>query len=305
MTLLTSPGIASFASWVEQLIAESTGKEGKGILPVADEPPGPAEVYGEDRVFVYLRLEGDTALDDRVDLLERAGHPVVRLFLNDRYDIGGEFFRWEMATVIVGRRIGINPFDQPNVESAKILARKMVAAYKEQGTLPVLTPTLTADGITIYAGRPAATIREALQAFLSLARGGRSYVCLQAYIQPSPAADAALQALRTSIRDGLRVATTLGYGPRFLHSTGQLHKGDAGNGLFIQFTAKMPNDAPIPDVAGEEKASMTFGVLKTAQALGDRQALIDAGRQVLRIDLGDAVAGSLKILTAIESRSAL
>jgi transaldolase/glucose-6-phosphate isomerase len=275
VTFITSPAIASFGDWVEQLIAESTGKEGVGIVPVVGEAVGSPAVYSDDRLFVYLQLEGDGTFDAAVQ-------PVVRLRLRDLYDLGGQFFLWEMATAVAGYRLGINPFDQPNVEAAKVLARKMVAAYGETGRLPedVLAP-LTA---------------EALNKFLAQARAG-DYVALQAYVQPTLETDAALLALRARLRDRLRLATTLGYGPRFLHSTGQLHKGDAGNGLFIQFTSDAGQDVAIPDEAGRPESTMTFGVLKVAQALGDKQALLDAGRRVIRFHLGTDVVGGLKELT--------
>ncbi len=282
VTLITSPAIASFGDWVEQLIAESTGKEGKGILPVVGEPLGPPDVYGDDRLFVYLRLEGDDTHDAAIQALEDAGHPVVRLRLNDLYDLGGQFFLWEMATAVAGHLLGINPFDQPNVEAAKVLARKMVAEYKQQGTLSAV--------------EAAPLTGAALDRFLAQARL-RDYVALQAYVQPTAETDAALAALRRRLRNRFRLATTVGYGPRFLHSTGQLHKGDAGHGLFIQFTADDPRDAAIPDEAGLPESSISFGVLKMAQVLGDRQALLDAGRRVIRFHLGDDVVGGLKRLT--------
>ncbi len=303
ITLITSPALASFGDWVEQLIAESTGKDGKGIVPVVGEPVGTPEVYGPDRLFVYLRLKGDEAHDSAVRTLEEAGHPVVRLHLEDLYDLGGQFFLWEMATAVAGARIGINPFDQPNVEAAKKLARKMVDSYKKEGELPELSPAFQSDGMRVYADFGANSVGEALQRFLSLAQpgdddgAGRSYVALQAYIEPTPETDEALRNLRVRIRDRYRLAVTTGYGPRFLHSTGQLHKGDAGRGLFIQFAADMPNDAPIPDRANENTSSISFGVLKDAQALGDRQALLDAGRKVIRFHLGKDVVGSLRRLT--------
>ncbi|MFQ6101285.1 MAG: glucose-6-phosphate isomerase [Anaerolineae bacterium] len=306
VTFAISPAIASFGDWVEQLIAESTGKEGKGILPVVGEPLGPPEVYGSDRVFVHLRLgsplpgpppqagEGDH--DVALSLLEAAGHPVVRLHLRDPYDLGGQFFLWEMATAVAGHLLGINPFDQPNVEAAKVQARRMVAEYREKGTLPAQTPALSGDGIAIYGDVKAASPAEALTTFVSQAQPG-NYIALQAYLQPTAETDAALAALRVRLRDRFRVATTVGYGPRFLHSTGQLHKGDAGNGLFIQFTADDSHDAPIPDEAGSPESSISFGVLKTAQALGDEQALLDAGRRVIRFHLGADVVGGLRRLS--------
>jgi transaldolase/glucose-6-phosphate isomerase len=280
-TFVLSPAIASFGDWVEQLIAESTGKEGRGILPVVGEPLGPPEVYGDDRLFVHIRLDGDETHDAALDTLEAAGHPVVRLNLRDRYDLGGQFFLWEMATAVAGHRLGINPFDQPNVEAAKVLARRMVAEYTEKGTLP--------------SGESAPLSPEALKEFLAQAQPS-DYIALQAYLRPTAETDTALLRLRTRLRDRLRLATTVGYGPRFLHSTGQLHKGDAGRGLFIQFTADDPRDAPIPDEAGSPESSITFGVLKAAQALGDRQALLDAGRRVIRFHLRDDVVGGLKRL---------
>ncbi|MCI0693653.1 bifunctional transaldolase/phosoglucose isomerase [candidate division KSB1 bacterium] len=296
VTLILSPPIKYFGAWTEQLIAESTGKEGKGILPVDGEELGAPNVYANDRLFVYLRLEGDTIYDAKVEALRQAGHPAVQLNLRDLYDLGAEFFRWEMATIVAGRRLGINPFDQPNVESAKVLARQMVTAYQKEGKLPEQTPSLRANGVTIYSDVAAKTLDEALNKFLAQANSGREYVALQAYIQPTPETDAALRKLRTKIQTSLRLATTIGYGPRFLHSTGQLHKGDAGNGLFIQFTSDPKQDAAIPDEAGKAKSAMTFGVLKLAQALGDRQALLDAGRRVIRFHLGGDVVGELQKL---------
>jgi transaldolase/glucose-6-phosphate isomerase len=271
VTLAVSPAIARFGDWVEQLIAESTGKEGRGILPVVVEPLGPPGVYGDDRLFVHLRLNGDPTHDAGVQALEDAGHPMIRLNLHDPYDLGGQFFLWEMATAVASHRLGINPFDQPNVEAAKVLARRMVAEYTERGALP--------------SGESAPLTAGALNEFLAQAQPG-DYIALQAYLQPTAETDTALAALRIHLRDQFRLATTVGYGPRFLHSTGQLHKGDAGHGLFIQFTADDPRDAPIPDEAGSPDSSITFGVLKAAQALGDRQALLDAGRRVIRFHLG-------------------
>jgi len=298
LTVVASPPLAGFGVWVEQLIAESTGKQGTGILPVADEPLGPATVYGQDRLFVYLRLDGDTTHDAALRALEAAGHPVVRLRLRDRLDLGGEFFRWQMATALAGRRLGINPFDQPNVESAKQLARRMVATYHQDGSLPAPTPSLQADGIRVYADTGGTSLPDAAAAFLAQARP-RDYVALHAYIQPTAAAASALEQLRVGLRDRLGLATTTGFGPRFLHSTGQLHKGDGGNGLFIQITADDPHDIPIPDRAGSSASTMTFGVLKAAQALGDRAALQAAGRRVIGFHLGqDVAAGLARLLHA-------
>lgn len=296
LTLIASPAIGAFGDWVEQLIAESTGKEGRGIVPVLGEKPGSPEVYGKDRLFVYLHMEGDDSLDGAVQDLENAGHPVVRLRLKDAYDLGGQFFLWEMATAVAGHRIGINPFDQPNVESAKVLARRMLGDYRKEGKLPDLVPTLRAGGITVFGDVVSETPGDAMIAFLGQALPG-DYVALQAYVQPGPGIDHALLTLRSFLRGRYKLATTVGYGPRFLHSTGQMHKGDAGRGLFLQWTADDPRDVPIPDEAGLPASSVTFGVLKTAQALGDRQALLDAGRRVLRIHLGPHSIAGLTSLT--------
>jgi hypothetical protein len=286
VTFVLSPPLASFGDWVEQLIAESTGKEGKGILPVVGEPLGPPGVYDDDRLFVYLRLDGDSASnnehDSAVHALEGAGQPVVRLRLRDLYDLGEQFFLWEMATAVASHRLGVNPFNQPDVEAAKVLAREAIAAYGETGTLP--------------GDEPAALGAATLAGFLAQAQAG-DYVALQAYVQPTAEVDAVLLALRTLLRDRLRMATTVGYGPRFLHSTGQLHKGDGGNGLFIQFTADDARDAPIPDEAGSPDSAITFGVLKMAQTLGDKQALLAAGRRVIRFHLGSDIVGGLRLLT--------
>ncbi|MEM7009655.1 MAG: hypothetical protein AAF462_11030, partial [Thermodesulfobacteriota bacterium] len=303
VTLIASPPIESFGAWAEQLIAESTGKIGKGILPVDREPIGPPNNYANDRLFVYLRLAGDTTYDRKVKVLEDHGHPVVRINLQDIYDIGGEFFRWEFAIAIAGMIIGIHPFNQPNVEAAKVLARKMIAQYQEKGKLPYVRPTLTEKGITVYSSFKAKSVEDSLKKFLKLAKKGRnggkgrSYVTLQAYVKPDDATYEAMQKFRKKVQAKYQLATTSGFGPRFLHSTGQLHKGDAGNGLFIQFTSEMPEDVPIPDEAGKKASSMSFGVLKTAQALGDRRALLNNKRNVITFHLGEDVVKDINRLT--------
>lgn len=299
ITFVISSQVASFGDWLEQLIAESTGKEGKGILPVIGEDIEAPGEYGEDRLFVQLCLEGDTTADAAVAALEQAGHPIVRILLRDPYDLGGQLFLWEMAVVVAGHRLGINPFDQPDVEAAKILARQAVDEYKKKGSLPIETPFLSKDGIEVYGEMLADTPAEALKAFVAQAKPG-SYVALQAFLEPTPEIDGALQALRMGLSRRLRLATTRGYGPRFLHSTGQLHKGDAGRGLFIQFTCDDARDASIPDEAGSAASSITFGILKAAQALGDRRALATAGRRVMHLHLGkDAVKGLRRLHAAI------
>jgi hypothetical protein len=262
---------------------------------VGSESPGAPEVYGDDWLFVYTGADGSDGEDSagRLKDLAQAGNPVVRIEAREPYDLGGEMFRWMMATAVAGHILAINPFDQPNVESAKVLARQMVAEYQEQGSLPELQPTLQEPTITVYGSGEAKRAAEALEEFLSQARPG-DYMALQAYVKTSQETTSSLQRLRL----WLRVATTVGYGPRFLHSTGQLHKGDAGNGLFVQFTADDERDAPISDEAGSAVSSLTFGVLKEAQALGDRQALLDAGRRVIRFHLDEDVGDGLSRLTA-------
>jgi len=295
LTLVVSPAVASLGDWVEQLVAESTGKEGKGVLPVVGEPLGEPDVYGADRFFVHIGLAGEDERDAALEALVRAGHPVVRLCMEDFFCLGGQFFLWEMATVVASHILGINPFNQPNVESAKVQARKMVAAYLEKGELPRSEPSREFEGVQVYGRVQGSCPTEALDRFAEWASSG-AYMALQAYLPPSSRVDEALEALRVRLRDKYRLAVTTGYGPRFLHSTGQLHKGDAGRGLFVQITADSPRDAPIPDEPGGETASMTFGVLEEAQAAGDRQALLDAGRSVLRFHLtGDVVDGLRKL----------
>jgi transaldolase/glucose-6-phosphate isomerase len=284
LTLILSESVAHFGDWIEQLVAESTGKEGKGILPVIGEPLGAPEVYGTDRVFVSLRLNGDESDDVPLLKLQEAGHPVVRIRLRDRYDLGGQFFLWEMAAAVAGHVMQINPFNQPDVEASKRRAREMIDRYEKEGELPQ--------------GPRSPLSREELLSFLGQARPG-DYVSLQVYVQPTPELDQALQVLRTRLRDRYKLATTIGYGPRFLHSTGQLHKGDAGNGLFIQLTDDATHDVSIPDQAGSASISISFGILEEAQALGDLQALHEAGRRVIRFYLGSDVVGSVRKLTAI------
>jgi glucose-6-phosphate isomerase len=299
VTLIISAQAASFGDWLEQLIAESTGKEGKGILPVIGEEIGAPEAYGEDRLFVHLCLEGATAADAAVAALEAAGHPIVRIALHDLYDLGGQLFLWEMAVAVAGHRLGINPFDQPDVEATKMFARQAVDEYEDKGALPMEAPVLIQDGIEVYGEATADTPAKALTNFVAQAEPG-GYVALQAFLEPTPEIDGALQDLRRGLGSMFRLATTRGYGPRFLHSTGQLHKGDAGKGLFIQFTADDMRDAPIPNEAGAAASAITFGILKAAQALGDRRALAAAGRRVLRFHLGkNALQGLAKLIKAI------
>jgi glucose-6-phosphate isomerase len=289
LTIIADDEVASFADWLEQLIAESTGKSGTGIVPVVGEPGASPDAYGTDRLFVHLQWSDTGAQDRTVQALIDAGHPVIRVRFRDRYDLAAQFFLWEFATAVAGARLGIHPFDQPNVESAKQQSRQMMSAYMESGSLPEPRPSLEVDGVQVYLGaadgaRPKSPA-DALAAFLTQARVG-DYFSIQAYLQPSTAVEKLLRTMQDRLRERTKLATTLGFGPRFLHSTGQLHKGDRGNGLFIQLTDRAAADVVIPDEPGSSRSSLPFGILIQAQSLGDRQALLNEGRRVLRIDLG-------------------
>ena len=278
VTLHASPGLESFPSWLEQLIAESTGKDGKGIVPVADEPLGSPESYGKDRVFVRLEWDGSEGdgQDTSFRALEAAGHPSIRIGLAEKADLGGEFFRWEFAIAAAGAALGIQPFNQPDVELAKGLARKAMAkgAHGLGATAP-----------TVSSARPE-ELERGLREWMGRARPG-GYVAIQAYLSPARQTTSHLQDLRCRIRDRSRLATTLGYGPRFLHSTGQLHKGGPNTGLFLQLVDEPVDDFPVPET------DFTFGALIHAQAMGDYLALIERGRRVLRVNLGRDVIGGL------------
>jgi transaldolase/glucose-6-phosphate isomerase len=269
-TFIVSNKIASFGYWVEQLIAESTGKEGKGILPVEGEAPGKPTAYGNDRVFVYLRLGRDAKHDKAVKALEKAGHPVIEIQLSDVYELGGEFLRWEIATAVAGRVLGINPFDQPNVQEAKDITKQYLAELAQSGRLPeagaALSPATEDFGVR-------------LRKYFSLVRRN-DYIALMAYFERTPRREKLLRELQALLRDQTRAATTIGYGPRFLHSTGQLHKGGANNGVFLQLLVDDVVDAPI------EGEPYTFSGLKQAQALGDYGALLARRRRVVRVQLG-------------------
>ena len=297
LTIFTHPAIASFGDWVEQLVAESTGKEDAGIVPIIGEPVSLPQLYGSDRLFVMITYSGDTSLDQFSQALQAAGHPVIHINLTDMYDLGGQFFLWELTTAIASYFLRINPFDQPNVESAKKAARAMVAEYQHSGRLPSLVPALAEDGISVFGETEADTPGEALRSFLSNTRPG-DYIALQAFIKPDDNTAAALNNLRENLLDTYHLATTVGYGPRFLHSTGQLHKGDSGRGWFIQLTADHPQDILIPLDAGRPESIISFGILEYAQALGDRQALLDAGRHVLRLHLAGDVAEKIRFLAS-------
>lgn len=295
LTLLASPQVSMFGSWVEQLIAESSGKEGKGILPVVDEGPQSLELYGEDRFFVHLRLAGETSLDASVAALQSAGHSTFRLEMDDLYDLGAQFILWELATAVGGAHLRINPFDQPNVEASKRSARDMIQTYHQRGYLPFPPPNLIEGDIQVISDLQAGSLADTLHQFLAQAERG-SYIALQAFLPPTPQSTARLQALRQALCKHTRRAVTCGFGPQYLHSTGQLHKGDAGKGLFIQLLAPIDKDEEIPELSGTAGPSLTFGVLLAAQALGDREALLQAGRKVLTLRLGDDLETSLEQL---------
>jgi transaldolase/glucose-6-phosphate isomerase len=303
LTLTTDAAIASLGLWVEQLVAESTGKEGKGIVPVAGEPLGAPEVYGNDRVFVHIavgQIDADT--DAKLNALQAAGHPVIRRTLNDTLDLGEEFYVWEMATALAGVLMEINPFDQPNVQESKDNTKALLEDFKRDGSLSEQSLAAEGDGLRIYADdetiaelgaslTPAAFIK----AHINRAQAG-DYVALLAYVQETEANDAALQAIRTIIHERHATTTTTGYGPRFLHSTGQLHKGGGDNGVFVQLTADDNPDIPLP---GE---LFSFGVLKQAQALGDFQSLASRDRRAIRVHLGVNVeAGLQQLLNILQS----
>ncbi len=296
ITFIASPGVAAFSVWVEQLIAESTGKNGRGILPVAGERPSAPDCYGDDRFFVYIRLAGDDndALDKQVKVLEAAGQPVVKILLEEKEDLGGEFFRWEMATAAASSVLGINPFDQPDVEAAKIRAREFMAAFQKTGGLPADVPAMVDGDLEVYGVKETDSVGASLAGFLKLASPG-DYLALMAYVPRTNETDVALDSIRHTLRDKLKLATTIGYGPRFLHSTGQLHKGGGNTGLFIQITHDPEQDVAIPGEA------YTFGVLIAAQAMGDYQVLAERRRRLIRFHLkGDVVSGLKRLQEVLE-----
>lgn len=293
LTYIISPNISFFGAWVEQLIAESTGKIGKGILPVDLESIEAPEFYSDDRLFVYLKLKNDNTYSDKVEKLKSAGFPILEFEIENIYELGKEFFSWEFATVIAGWLMKIQPFDQPNVEQAKVVAKQMMNDYQQKGKLPELNAIVEEKGIKVYGDFKVKTVDEVLHTFLADCKDGKNYVTIQAYLVPDKNTTEALQKLRTSIQKKYKAATTFGFGPRFLHSTGQLHKGDAGNGYFIQFVSDIKEDIPIPENPGTESTSITFGILIKAQALGDRQALLANKRKVITIDLGSDVIASI------------
>jgi RpiB/LacA/LacB family sugar-phosphate isomerase len=280
VTLVLSQKIRGLGGWIEQLLAESLGKDGTGLVPVVDEPLGPPTVYGDDRVFVALVLEGDDTHDSALAKLADAGHPVLRLVLRDPMDIGAEFFRWALATATAGAVLGVNPFDEPDVARAKDNAAALLTDWRRSHRLPEWQADVEEDGIMLMtrSNKKPGSVSRGLAAHLAMAAPG-DYLAIQAYLTPTAEAGRALQEMRAALRDRLRVATTVGWGPRYLHSTGQLHKGGPTSGLFIQITGEDREDLPIPG------AGYGFSTLKSAQALGDLQSLRDGARRVIRLHL--------------------
>ena len=304
LTLVASPSLASIGAWLEQLVAESTGKQGKGIIPVDGEPLASAADYGNDRVFVYLSLAGeaDPDQDKVIAQLEQAGEPVVCITLDDRYTLGQEFFRWEVATAVAGSVMGVNPFDQPDVEASKIEARKITDACEAGGSLPDGVPLAVDGPLTLFAdARNAAELQELageqtvaalLKAHFNRARAG-DYVALLAYLDRNTANTRQLQQLRDAVRQQGKIASCLGFGPRFLHSTGQAYKGGPNTGIFLQITADVSEDLQVPG------RGFTFGIVEAAQAQGDIDVLVARDRRVLRVHLGDDVMAGLEQLNRL------
>jgi transaldolase/glucose-6-phosphate isomerase len=309
LTLISSPGIYDLGAWLEQLIAESTGKDGHGIIPIDRETVGPPSAYGDDRMFAYLRLEEapDATQDAAAAALERAGKPVITIRVATKYDLAEEFVRWEVATAIAGAVLSINPFNQPDVEASKIATKALTSQYEKTGTLPQEAPFFEGEGIKLFADEENAnTLRSAvgsspsltayLKAHINRAKDG-DYFALLGYIQMNAEHEAILQRVRHFVRDRTRLATCLGFGPRFLHSTGQAYKGGPNTGVFLQVTCDDERDLPVPG------QTFTFGIVKAAQARGDFQVLAERHRRALRVHLGPDVAAGLRTVLAAMERA--
>ena len=304
VTIITSPGISDLGAWLEQLLSESTGKVGKGIIPVDRETLTTPEVYSSDRVFVYVRLESgpNAEQEAKVAAIEKAGHPVVRITMADTYDLGAEFFRWEIATAVAGSIIGINPFNQPDVEASKIATRNLTSEYEKTGSLPAEKPILEDGGVKLFTDEKNAaelakgagsdrTLAGYLKAHLARIKAS-DYFAVLGYIQMNAEHEQNLQVVRHLVRDSKRVATCLGFGPRFLHSTGQAYKGGPNSGVFLQVTCDDSVELPVP---GQK---YTFGIVKAAQARGDFEVLAERGRRALRVHLGSNLKAGLATLEA-------
>ena len=302
LTILTSPRLTAFGYWAEQLVAESTGKAGKGIVPIVGEAPADAAEYADDRFFVFLTLADDPhdELRSLAAALETDGHPVRHIGLPDALDVGAEFFRWEVATASAGIVLGIDPFDQPNVQESKDATKELLEAFRARGALPQPMPLVSEPGIAVTAdpaplGGAPVMVEDALAQLLATIEGGRDYFAILAYLPPDRDVERRLQRIRLRVRDALGAATTLGFGPRFLHSTGQLHKGGSPSGVFLQLTAEPSKDLPIP---GWEE---TFGTLIAAQALGDLTSLQRRDRRAIRLHLSDLDAGLSRVEAMIDA----
>ena len=302
VTIIASPEIANLGAWLEQLLAESTGKHGRGLIPVADEPPTTPEYYGSDRFFAYLELDGRAAQSQQetVAALEKAGHPIAKIRVKDIWHIGQEFFRWEIATAVAGEIIGIDPFDQPDVEASKVKTSALTEAYEKSHSLPKEEPVFRENGVALYADpRNAAelgrhnTLAGYLKSHFGRVKAG-DYVALLPYIRRDETHTRAMTAMRTRIRDKTHAATCLGFGPRFQHSTGQAYKGAANSGVFLQLTCDDPADIDVPG------HSYSFGVVKAAQARGDLDVLVERGRRALRVHVKDVDAGLTELARAID-----
>ena len=290
LTIIADEKLATVGLWIEQLVAESTGKEGKGIVPVVLETLGDVSNYGDDRVFVSISLDGPSLA---LKQLEDAGHPVVYRSLRDVNELGSEFFLWEMATAVAGWRMAINPFDQPNVQEAKDATKSLLDQYSREGKLSEQSPLAQSGELAVFgAGSRGSSLVDVVRDHLTKVKHG-DYIAVLAYLEETPEIDAALTRLRTALRDVTGRAVTLGYGPRYLHSTGQLHKGGPETGVFLQITSPDNVDFEVP------QSSYTFSVLKQAQAQGDLDALMAHGRRVLRIDLGKKILAGLRELEAL------
>jgi transaldolase/glucose-6-phosphate isomerase len=300
LTILASPALGSLGGWLEQLVAESTGKHGKAIIPIDREPVTAIDIYGDDRIFVALQLadEPDALQIDRLEALVQSGHPVISIELADRYDLGAEFFRWEIATAVACSVMGVNPFDQPDVEASKVATRELTSSYEETGSLPEEAPVAELGDLELY-GDPdyvetlAGGERDLGKLVWShlerLQRG--DYFALLAFLEMSPDHEQLLQQMRDKILERFSAATSLGFGPRYLHSTGQAYKGGPNTGVFLQITSEDLNDLAVP------KSGYTFGTIKAAQARGDFAVLVERNRKALRLHLkGDPDQGLLNLL---------
>ena len=304
VTFIASPAMRPLGAWIEQLLAESTGKEGHGVIPIDGETPAAPELYGADRLFVHLRSSPAAGEDAQVDALRAAGHPVVTIAIDDPHSLGGEFFRWEMASAVAGAVLGIHPFDQPDVEAAKVASRQLTSAFVSAGVLPAETPLAGEGEIRLFADEGLeqrgpggkAGLVDLLEAHLGRIGQG-DYCALLAWVPREDRYEAPLQEIRHAIRAAKRAATTLGFGPRYLHSTGQEHKGGPASGLFLQIIGQDATDAGAPG------SPCSFGILKTAQARGDFDVLAARGRRVLRIDLGRDLDGGLALLAGAVKRA--